>query len=106
MEYLAIFIGSGWLGWLIDSSFRSWKEKRLTSGTLLPYFSLAYATASLALYHLFNVWSASFFSHILVGTLLCIAVEFVGGKMAWQVLRRRLWDYRKNRWNYLGFIDA
>jgi biopolymer transport protein ExbB/TolQ len=33
-------------------------------------------------------------------------MEYLGGRFALTVFKRRLWDYRQNRWNFQGLVDS
>jgi uncharacterized membrane protein len=106
LQYLSIFIGCGFLGWFLDTAFRSWEDRRYSTDTLIPFFSFAYAIAATVLYTLFYFWQASFAAHVAVGALLSVVMEYLGGRFALTVFKRRLWDYRQNRWNFQGLVDV
>ncbi len=103
--YPALFIGGGALGWLLDTADRSFIARRYTHGTLVPFFSIIYGIGAVMLYLFFSSANVSFLWSIIGGTVLCVALELFGGIISTMVLRRRLWDYTANRFNFRGFID-
>lgn len=102
----ALFIGGGLLGWTMDTSYRWWVDGRYLPGTLVPYFSLIYGAGAMMLYSLFGIHTIPFVWDIVIGTILCVLLELVGGFMALSLLRRRLWDYSASYGNFHGFIDV
>jgi len=103
--YLTIFISGGLCGWLIDTIYRTWQAGRFSPNTLVPFFSLIYATAAVFLYILFNSFSISAIWHVAAGLLVVIFLEFLSGVAALIFLKRRFWDYSSNRFNLYGFVD-
>jgi uncharacterized membrane protein len=103
--YLTIFISGGFCGWFIDTMYRTWQDKRFSSNTLVPFFSLIYATATVFLYILFKYFSTSAIGHIFAGLLVVIFLEFLSGLAALIFLKRRFWNYSANRFNFYGLID-
>lgn len=103
--YPALFIGGGIFGWILDTINRSFVAKRYASGTLVPFFSIIYGIGAVMLYLFFNFANISFPWNVMVGTILCIALELVGGVTSLLLFRRRFWDYSAKRFNLYGFID-
>lgn len=103
--YIMLFIGGGLFGWLIDTSYRSFKAHRYAPGTLLPFFAVIYGFAAVIQYVFFKVSVFSFWADVFLGTIICSGLELTGGVLSLTVLRYRLWDYRRNRFNFYGLID-
>lgn len=103
--YSGIFIGGGLFGWIVDTAYRSIISGHFAPGTLIPFFSLIFATAAIVLYALFRLQGLSFRMSIILGTLFAISLELVSGFVCDKFLHFRLWDYRGTPYNFLGYID-
>jgi uncharacterized membrane protein len=106
LNYLLIFIVFGFIGWVIDTSYRSITLRKYYSGTLIPLFSPIYGFGALVLVLLFTYLQAHIIVQIIAAGLLLTILELLGGIYCVKILRRKLWDYSKNKWNYKGYIDA
>jgi uncharacterized membrane protein len=105
-NYVLLFIGFSFFGWCVDTAYRSLLEKRYTSGTLLPFITPLYGVGGTALVLFYEHVQLPLILQVLCGGALITLVEFLGGVFCVAVLRRRLWDYSRNRWNLLGHTDA
>lgn len=103
--YPAIFVGGGIFGWVLDTAYRSLLAKKYAPGTLVPFFAVIYGIGAVMLYLFFSSANISFLWSVVVGTVLCVLLELIGGILSSSVLRRRLWDYRTSPLNFYGFID-
>ncbi|MBP6859141.1 MAG: putative ABC transporter permease [Candidatus Magasanikbacteria bacterium] len=103
--YLAIFIGGGFFGWVLDTAYRSLVIGEYMPGTLMPFFAFIYAFGAVMLYAFFSVGNISFWPQVIIGTVLCVALEFFGGVVSLYLLGYRLWDYSARPLNVYGFID-
>lgn len=103
--YLSIFLVGGFFGWFIDTAYRSYFDKRYSSGTLIPCFSIIYALAAVLIYLIFQL-NISLYGHVMLGTTLAVLLEFISGFLANRFLGRRLWDYTPSKYDYLGHIDV
>lgn len=105
MYYFYIFIFGGFLGWILDTAFRSLQDKRYSPGTLIPFFSIIYGAGAVVLDVLFVYAPLAAYLQVLVGAVLAVLLELLSGLIALAVLKRRLWNYETSRFNYRGFID-
>ena len=103
--YLITFLVCGFLGWVLDTGYRSFEVKKYAPGTWLPFFSPIYATGGIVLLFIFKEIPLSPAVQIIIGTLCMILLEFVSGIISVRVLRRRFWSYKKSKYDLLGFID-
>jgi uncharacterized membrane protein len=103
--YFVIFLAGGFFGWVVDTSYRSYMAGNFAPATLVPFFSLIFASAAVLLFALFQSRSVSFWVGVLVGTLICIALEFTCGLISQTVFHYRFWDYSAKPYNLRGFID-
>src|SRR3989344_4117233 len=103
--YPALFAGGGIFGWVIDTIYRSLVAKKYAPGTLVPFFAIIYGVGAVMLYLFFSSANISFLWSVIGGTVLCVALELVGGILSLMVLRHRLWDYSASPFNFYGFID-
>ncbi len=105
MLYCIVFIVSGFLGWVIDTGYRSLEVQRFATATVIPFFSIAYATASLGLYFIFRNWKTYFAVQVILGGVLCVLLELLGGVIIENFFGKRLWDYSDGFLNFRGYID-
>lgn len=103
--YLALFIGGGIVGWMLDTIYCSLFAKRYVSKTVLPFFSPAYGIGAVMLFALYEFTALSFFLYIIAGTVLCVMLELIIGVMLLSLFQRRVWDYSASPYNFRGFID-
>ena len=109
MIYIIEFFVFAFIGWITDSLYGSIKHKRkVISGyfknvPLCPIYGFGgiLLLNSFALLHHAPAWLV-----IVVTTLLIIALEYVGGRLAEFVLEERLWNYSHERYHIHGYISA
>jgi uncharacterized membrane protein len=105
LSYLTLFFLYSFVGWIIDSSYRSVEAKKYSSGSFLPFLAPIYGVAGVSLTLFFQWSSLSLFLDILLGTVLVVMIEFFGGIFCVCVFGRRYWDYSKETYNLLGHIS-
>jgi uncharacterized membrane protein len=106
IRYILFFIVFGFLGWCIDSLYCSFIEKKWVSKTHTKLFSFTYAIGGLILILLFENLKIHFILQLLIATILLVLVELFSGIFSVKVIKKRYWNYSKNKWNYKGHIDA
>lgn len=105
IKLLIWFFIFGFLGWLMDTAYRSIRLKHFAPRTFVPYFSNIYGISGIALILLYKNFLAHFIFQILFGAIIVIVIEFLGGLFCEYILKKQLWDYSGTRWNILGHID-
>src|SRR5687768_7836443 len=105
MAYVAYFCIYSVLGWAVDTTYRSFHAGRYKPGGFSKYpFSPIYGLGGLFIlalepyvlgWHLLVQWA---FFAIVLG-----AFEYLGGLVTHRTFKRRLWDYRKDRWDIDGY---
>ena len=103
--YIQWFFVYSFVGWILDTSYRSLAERKYSSGSFLPFLTPIYGFGGLALSFFFLSSPLSFGFDILFGTLLVVLLECIGGIFCLHVLQRRYWDYSHERGNFLGHIS-
>lgn len=104
---LYAFFFYGFIGWLIDSGYRSLVERRWTRGgfSILP-FAPSYGLASVILLGIgpsllvWPLWS----QWVFLGVFFA-AYEYAAGHVSIFVTKRRLWDYSQGFLNLHGHTD-
>lgn len=95
MIFVALFIFYSFIGWIIDSTYRSLVDGKLVSHT---YFNIPFAPIY-GLGALLVLWLHPVFSLLPVGLaglahgLVLAAWEYVGGLLCVHVLKKQLWKY-------------
>lgn len=102
---LTIFLIGGFLGWLMDSGYRSLEKGKFTVGTLIPGFSLVFGAGAVVLFWVYTHFDIHPFEEIVLGTIAVTLLEFFSGVVSSRVLSRRLWDYEPNPYDLYGHID-
>jgi len=104
--YFALFLCFGLLGWVVDTSYRSYHAGKYHPHTMLPYFSIIYGIGGVLLLLLFKHTYLPVIADIVVGGTAATILEFMGGWFCHKVLKRKMWDYSHHPYNYYGYIDA
>lgn len=105
--YLIEFLLFSFLGWLLDSSYRSITEKKLVNagyfkGPLCPI----YGFGGLALLFIFKYFALlPLFPLFILAGISLVVVEYLGGLFAEYFLHLKLWDYSSSRYHLGGHID-
>ena len=106
--FIFLYYGFALAGWLIETVYKSIIHGRLVAP--LSYLGLPFAEiygiAGILLVTFFQISSS--WPHILVifvAAVLMSLLEYLGGWWCQIVLRERLWDYRRNRFNIHGHTD-
>ena len=103
--YFLNFITFGVLGWGIDTLYRSITERKYHPGTYIPFFSIIYATGGIALITFFRYSTIGIPAEIIIGGTAMTTLELTGGILSTRILKKRLWNYSKNPFNFKGHID-
>ena len=101
------FLFFSFLGWLLDSGYRSYDEKRwVNAGYFRVFICPVYGFGGVILIFLFKFLSfLPLWLMIILGTLAMILVEFLAGLFSEKILRVKLWDYSQSKFNYRGHVD-
>lgn len=106
--YIFEFILFSFVGWIIDSLYRSiinkrWINAGYFSGSICPI----YGFGGVILVFILKTFSELNLIWLLViASITMILVEYIGGIFSEKVLKVRLWDYSKTTFNIGGHIDA
>jgi len=106
LPYLLYFIFFGFLGWLIDTAYRSIKDKKYAPGTYFPYFAPIYGFGGISMIAIYSNLNLTLWNEIFLCTLAFIGIELVGGLFCTLFFKKRLWDYSASAWNFDGHIDV
>ncbi|MFA5127739.1 MAG: putative ABC transporter permease [Patescibacteria group bacterium] len=106
------FVIYGFIGWLIDSMYRSFEAGQIIFGGMflsfywpIP-FAPIYGFGALILIAFKKVlWNKNPFLVVPAVGIILTAVEYLGGEFTLAVLQHRAWDYSKNFLNFRGHID-
>ncbi len=105
VKLLIYFFIFGFLGWYIDTTYRSIRLKKYSPRTFIPFFSNIYGISGVALVLLYKYFLIHPNAQVILGAIIVVVIEFLGGLFCVNVLKKRLWDYTDSRWNILGHID-
>ena len=105
LRYLTFFVVYSFLGWAIDTAFRSAMVGQYASGTLIPFFGIIYGCAALCILVVGKqIHKRSLLLQALVYGSIATGVEYVGGNVGLALTGRMLWDYSVFPYDYNGFI--
>ncbi len=93
------------LGWLVESIYMSFCNKRLTNrgfvrGPICPIYGVGFLGA----YFLFKPISHNWLLLYVVGCISATALEFVVAKVMMKTLGAVWWDYKDKPFNYQGIL--
>lgn len=105
--YIALFFLFSFLGWILDSGYRSLMRRRfIRSGYFPAPLCPVYGWGGLALTVVFQATSSwGVFPRIILAWFVTVGVEFVCGVLVVAVLKVHLWNYSKIRGNIMGHIS-
>lgn len=104
--YAPLFLGFGIMGWGIDTCYRYVTSGKYKPATIVPYFATLYAIGGITVFILYQLTSLHVVWQAALGGVAITLIELFGGLFCVHVLKKCLWDYSKNRFNFLGQIDA
>lgn len=106
--YILEFIIFSFIGWVLDSGYRSLTERKWINagyfkGPICPIYGVGGLTLSF-LFKYFNFLHLSLV--LLIASLFLILIEYFGGIFSEKILKIKLWDYSDTTLNLGGHIDA
>ena len=106
IKYFIIFTAFGIFGAVIDTLYRFIKSKKYTSGTRFGFFSPIYAIGATILAIEFKFIEINPIFQIFIAGVSLTFLELLSGIFCVRIMKKRYWNYSKNKWNYKGHIDA
>ncbi len=112
LTYLFVFISFGFVGWLIEVAYRSFRLKKLVNpgfmtGCFLPIYAIGCTILYLVTHTLPISTGYNYLDIIIrciIGTVLMTLIEFIGGFVSLKFYHTRLWDYSMRKGNIMGLI--
>lgn len=109
-KYLFMFALFSIVGWILELAYRSIVTKKLInpgfmSGCVVPLYGMGAIILNFIcnLIHKINFDYKVLFIFI-ISTILLTSLEFICGFISLKYFHIRLWDYRKRKINYKGFV--
>jgi|SRR3989344_1362859 len=104
--YIIVFLIFSFLGWIIDTGYRSIIAGKFTSigyfnAPLRPIYGFGGLFISL-IYK--NLSSLNLFMQFFIAWIGLIIIELIGGWFCEMILKKKLWDYSDEFLNYKGWI--
>lgn len=105
IELLTYFIIYSFLGWCIESIFKSFCEKKLVnSGFLYGPFCPIYGYGAIIMYLFLDDVKSKPFITFCLGFVVLSIWEYAVGVFLEKVFHRKYWDYSKNKFNLQGRV--
>lgn len=105
MNLLTYFFIYSFLGWCIESAFKSICEKKLVnSGFLYGPFCPIYGYGAIIMYIFLEDVSSKPFITFCLGFVVLSIWEYAVGVFLEKVFHRKYWDYSKNKFNLQGRV--
>lgn len=105
LELLTYFIIYSFLGWCIESVFKSFCEKKLVnSGFLYGPFCPIYGYGAIIMYIFLDDVRSKPFITFCLGFVVLSIWEYAVGVFLEKVFHRKYWDYSKNKFNLQGRV--
>lgn len=103
-SYCMFFIYA-FIGWVVEVIYYGLEEGKFINrgflnGPLCPVYGLGFYGVILLLERL----SYSFFLLFFGSMIICTFVEFWAGFILYKIFKLRWWDYRNEKYNFMGFI--
>ncbi len=107
ISFLAFFLFASFVGWIIDSLYRSIVDRKwVNAGFLVGPICPIYGFGALLLLFLIQPFNSEpLIMRALIYFLTLSGVEFIGGLFCTHVLKVRLWDYSDAFFNIMGHVD-
>lgn len=104
---LLYFIVYSFLGWIIDTSYRSVLSGYFApnSVTVLPFTPIYGFGALLIIWLSWSMKKRGLWQEFIVYALAATALEYAGALFSIRVLGRQLWDYSALSYNFNGHIS-
>ena len=104
-QLLFFFFIYCFIGWIIESTYVSWHEHKLTNrgfmrGPVIPIYGCGAMTLLLVCYPLLKWPVAVFFAGMFAASLM----EYITGAIMEAVFKVRYWDYSTEKFNLNGYI--
>ncbi len=105
--YILEYLFFGFIGWLIDSGYRSLREgKLINAGYFRGPFCSIYGVGAVVLIFVGKYFGGPHpYLLAFFGGLCLVLVEYFGGLFSEKVLQVKLWDYTSSRFHIGGYID-
>lgn len=105
VKLLAYFIIYSFLGWCIESVFKSFCEKKfVNSGFLYGPFCPIYGYGAIIMYIFLDDVKSKPFITFCLGFVVLSIWEYAVGVFLEKVFHRKYWDYSKNKFNLQGRV--
>lgn len=109
MNYVIEFLIFAFIGWVLDTTYSSIENKKLTVSGYYKGVPLCpiYGLGGILLLEMFSLLSdLNPIFVILITTFLIVALELFGGLSSEYFLEERLWNYENEFLNYRGYISV
>lgn len=106
--YILYFLVFSFIGWIIDSGYRSIHDKKITNAGYFKQLPICpiYGFGGIILVTLFKFFkNENLFITFIIAAITMVLVEYIGGLFCDKVLNQRLWNYSNSKFNLHGHIS-
>lgn len=106
--YILYFLVFSFIGWIIDSGYRSLHDKKITNAGYFRQLPICpiYGFGGIILVTLFKFFkNENLFLTFIIAAITMVLVEYVGGLFCDKILNQRLWNYSNSKFNLHGHIS-
>ncbi len=109
-KYLFIFAVFSIIGWVLEVIYRGIVHKKIVnpgimSGCVVPLYGMGAIILDIICILFFNInFKFKILIIFIVSMIILTLLEFICGYVSLKYFHIRLWDYRKEKFNYKGFI--
>lgn len=105
LSIFLLFITYSFLGWIVESIYCSYKEKKLINrGFLIGPYCPIYGSAAVLILLFLSGYSNDLFVLFTISILLSGIVEYLTSYYLEKIFKLSLWDYSNNKFNINGRI--
>lgn len=105
LKILTYFILYSFLGWIIESVFRSICEKKLiNTGFLKGPFCPIYGIGAIIMILILNSFKSNMIVLFIISMLVLTIWEYIVGYLLEKIFKTKYWDYSDHKFNFQGRI--
>ncbi len=106
--YVIEFLFFGFVGWLLDSTYRLITDGKFLFGGYFRWIPIRpiYGTGGVLLILYFKIFTdINPFTLIIIASIMMVLLEYISGVFSEYFLGIKLWDYSKSKFNIGGKVD-
>ena len=105
INYFSIFFFYSIIGWIVESTYVSIKEKKVINrGFLIGPYCPIYGYGALIMIIYLEQYKNNIFTVFILATVLCTTLEYITSYLMEKLFKARWWDYSDKKFNLNGRV--